>query len=84
MKDTGTRTIHERLAAARARLDLLELERSRSGDPLLGRAVEQRIVWRELLDLELQDVDEQIERICTAAQDICSATPDKSKIGHAK
>jgi hypothetical protein len=26
-----------------------------------------RILWRELLDLELQDIDEQVSRICRAA-----------------
>jgi hypothetical protein len=31
--------------------------------------VEQRIIWRELLELELQDADEQIERISGAASE---------------
>jgi hypothetical protein len=31
--------------------------------PLFGKVVEVRVVWRELLELELHDVDEQIERI---------------------
>jgi hypothetical protein len=29
----------------------------------IGKLIEQRVIWRELLDLELQEVDEQIERI---------------------
>lgn len=67
--------IHERLAEARDRLEHLDRERSWSGNPLLGKAVEQRIVWRELLDLELQDFDEQIERICGAARNIAGCRP---------
>ncbi|HZT32277.1 MAG TPA: hypothetical protein VFA33_20485 [Bryobacteraceae bacterium] len=70
MQKVRVPTIYERLAEGRARLQRLDLERSLSGDPLFGKAIEQRIVWRELLDLELQDFDEQIERICAATQDI--------------
>jgi len=77
MKNGGTVSIHERLAEARTRLDRLDRERSCSGNPLLGKAVELRIVWRELLDLELQDIDEQIERICGAVHNTsgCQASP---------
>jgi hypothetical protein len=36
-------------------------------------------VWRELLDLELQDIDDQIERICETAQNAsgCRRTPSR-------
>ncbi len=70
MKNIRISTTYERLGEARVRLECLDLERSLSGDPLLGKSIEQRIVWRELLDLELQDVDEQIERICAEAQNL--------------
>ena len=62
VKQTALRTVHERLREARAQLERLDRERSFSGDPYLGKAIEQRLVWRELLDLELQNMDEQIER----------------------
>ena len=73
----GTSSLHERLAEARIRLERLDRERSWSGNPLLGKAVEHRLVWRELLDLELQDIDQQMDRICGAAQNIsgCREAP---------
>jgi len=57
---------HERLARAFSRLEDMQLVRIEWEDPLLGKSDEERIIWRELLDLELQDVDEQIERISAA------------------
>ncbi len=36
--------------------------RNHRQDPLFERAAEERIIWRELLELELQHVDEQIGR----------------------
>jgi hypothetical protein len=39
---------------------LLRLHRE---DPLFGKAVENRIVWRELLELELQSIDEHRDKI---------------------
>lgn len=85
MQNVRVPTIHERLAEARLRLERLDLERLLSGDPLLDKAGEQRIVWRELLDLELQDFDEQVERICAATQNIAeyaagSAAPIRSEL----
>ena len=53
----------ERLAEAVTYLERLDLERIFHGDPNLGKPIEERIIWRELLDLELQDFDEQIERL---------------------
>ena len=81
VKNTACPTIRERLAEARGRLERLDRERSFCGDPQLGKAVEQRIVWRELLDLELQDIDEQIERICEATRNMsgCRRTPALQK-----
>lgn len=48
---------------------LEEIQRDRVGcrDALLNKLVEERIIWRELIDLELQEVDDQIERISDAA-----------------
>jgi hypothetical protein len=54
---------HERLARAFSRLEDMRLVRNEWDDPSLGKFAEERIIWRELLDLELHDVDEQIERI---------------------
>lgn len=48
-----------RLAEEKARLDNLEEERQRRRNSAYGKVTEERIVWAELLDLELQDVDEQ-------------------------
>jgi len=38
-------------------------------DPSFHKAAEDEIVWGELLDLELQDFDEQLNRICQTAGD---------------
>lgn len=54
---------HQRLARACAWLEQLEWQRGAERHPSLGKLLEQRIIWRELLDLELQDLDDQIERV---------------------
>jgi len=54
--------IAKRLAEEFAMLQELEFEREDRGDPWYGKATEERIIWRELFDLELQEVDEQIGR----------------------
>ena len=59
----------KRLAEGFARLEKIERQRAQGHNSILSRFVEQRIIWRELLRLELQDIeeaDEQIERICSA------------------
>lgn len=53
----------ERLIRGFFCLQNIQLVRNHRQDPHFGKAVEERIVWRELLELELQDVDEQIERV---------------------
>lgn len=58
----------QRLVEEYAMLSRLEVERVERGEPNFGKAIEERILWRELLELELQDVDEQIERIAGAAE----------------
>jgi hypothetical protein len=70
MKNIPNSKVHDRLIAARASLEKLDRQRALSGDPHFGKAAEQSIVWRELFDLELQDFDEQIERICAAARNL--------------
>ena len=56
----------QRLAQAFCRLQNIELVRNYRQDPLFEKCAEERIIWRELLELELQHVDEQIERIPAA------------------
>ncbi len=58
---------HERLKRAFNRLQGIQLVRNHRQDRFFGKSAEERIIWRELLDLELQDVDEQIERLSAAA-----------------
>lgn len=62
-------TTWQRLAEEKVRLEHLDAERTYRGDSGFGKATEDRIVWGELLDLELQDIDEQVSRICQAAGD---------------
>ena len=57
----------KRLKEAAACLEKLEAQRARGYDPLLGKWLEQRVIWRELLELELQEIDEQLERIAAVA-----------------
>lgn len=56
----------QRLVRGFSRLQDIQLVRNHRQDPHFGKAVEERIIWRELIELELQDVDEQIERISGA------------------
>jgi len=51
------------VAKAAACLERLDEKRVVLGDPNLGKSVEERIIWCELLDPELQEFDEQIERL---------------------
>lgn len=76
MKDARTFSLHQRLAEAAASLERLHHERASAGDPILGMATEKRIIWRELLDLELQDFDEQNERLLSVAQHLLADTGD--------
>ncbi|MBL8209643.1 MAG: hypothetical protein JNK87_02975 [Bryobacterales bacterium] len=48
-------------------LEKLELLRDFSGDADLGAAEEQDVIQREILDLELSEVDSEIQRICDLA-----------------
>jgi hypothetical protein len=59
--------VRKRLAKGKAALEHLEAERDRRGDPRFGQTTEDRIVWNELIELELQEIDEQVSRISRAA-----------------
>ena len=68
-------TIWQRLAEEKACLEHLDAERECRGDSAFGKSTEDRIVWGELLELELQDIDEQVNRICQAAGEIRGRHP---------
>ena len=59
-------TARQRLAEAVARLERLDAERERRSDSRFGRTTESRIIWGELIELELQEIDEQVSRICNS------------------
>ena len=58
----------ERLLKAKECLDYLEVEREHRDDRAFGSLVEQQMIWRELLELELQDAEERITLMCDAAE----------------
>jgi hypothetical protein len=64
----------ERLALAAAFLERLDEERFSCGDPTQGKAVEERIVSRELLDLELQEFDAEVERLLAVTENLLAGT----------
>ena len=64
MHQAAPNPVRRRLAQGKAGLDHLDAMRQRPGATGFGTATEDRIVWGELLDLELQDIDEQVSRIC--------------------
>jgi hypothetical protein len=53
----------KRLADRKARLDQLIQERKRRGESDFGKTTELNIVWSELLELELQEIDERSGRL---------------------
>lgn len=57
----------ERLALAVAFLQRLSVEPLSCADPSFCKALEERIVHRELLDFELQAFDEETERLSEVA-----------------
>jgi hypothetical protein len=72
--------IRQRLSDEQARLEHLDAERERRGDSGFGKAAEDRIVWGELLELELQDLDEHVRRICSVGQrSRASNTPQRKE-----
>ena len=81
MKSARGSQLQERLAKAMAYLERLDAERISHGDPNLGRSIEERIIWRELLDLELQAFDEEIERLSEVAH---SVVPNVGTVAHGR
>ena len=75
MKNVPSSRVHDRITLALASLERIYRERAVSGDPHLGKVLEDRIVWRELFDLELQGLDEQIEQICESARSLSAGLP---------
>ena len=61
------RPIHKRLTVACDLLEKLDLQRAHRGDSKYGKSTEERIVWRELLDLELQEADQRMLEIAEEA-----------------
>jgi hypothetical protein len=59
-RESAPVAIGQRLAEENARIESLEAERERLHDSRFAKTIEQRIIWSELLELELQDIDEQI------------------------
>ena len=80
MKNARRSLLHERLAKAAACLECFDEERAACGHPNLGKSMEERIIWRELLDLELQEFDEQIERLSEVAH---PPVPDVGRVTYA-
>lgn len=64
---TGGCSIHERLARSMSQLHTIQLVRDQWQDSIFGTSIEDCIVWRELVELELHEIDEQVERILAAA-----------------
>ena len=56
-----------RLAESMARMERLDAERERRGDSRYGKTIENGIIWSELIELEMQEIDEQVSRICSSA-----------------
>lgn len=54
---------YQRLAEEKACLDHLAAEREYRRDAGYGKTTEHRVIWTELLELELQMIDEQVNRI---------------------
>jgi hypothetical protein len=79
LKKCGVSAIRHRLAEDKAILEYLDAERERRREPSFGKTTEERVVWGELLKLELQDLDEQLSRICDAAGGATSRNPRGSK-----
>ncbi len=81
MKNAQAFRLPERLAKAVAYLERLDVERISHGDPHLGKPIEERIIWRELLDLELQEFDEEIERRSEAAHSLVADVGTATQAG---
>lgn len=63
MANDGNSEAGRRLAGAVVLLEDIEMLRDYQHDALYGKNLEERLIWSELLELELQEVDEQMERL---------------------
>jgi hypothetical protein len=68
MESAETTLAKDRLSAAKDCLEYLESERGERNDCEFGRQIEQKIISRELLELELQEAEERITTMCDAAE----------------
>jgi len=68
MTGSGAAPVQGRLTEAKASLDYLDAERLRRADPDFGRRLEDKVIWRELLELKLEDAEDRISRMCDAAE----------------
>ena len=73
MQPAAKLTARERLAEEYLTLLSLERDRKVEQNPHLGQVIEQGIIQRELLELELQDLDDQLERIRRVSADVIKA-----------
>lgn len=55
--------IQRRLAEAVQVVEAVDRQRARGERPFFAAIRANRLIWRELLELELQDIDEQLEQI---------------------
>lgn len=79
MKYTASPNVRDRLRAACAALERIEQARYLSDDPHLGRSLENRLIRRELFDLELQELDEQFVRVCEFAGTLSASLPPSER-----
>lgn len=68
-KPNPSEPVRKRLAEGNAELEYLDAERELRADPGFGRTTEDRIIWSELIELELQEIDELESRICDGADE---------------
>jgi hypothetical protein len=67
--------IHERLEVGRACLERIDRERKFRSNRNFGKALEDRIMRRELFDLELQELDERVERLSEVVRTLSKGLP---------
>jgi hypothetical protein len=67
MKPVPRPDIRRRLAEAVVCLERLEAERERRGDSRFEKTAEERIVWSELIEMEMQEIDEHLSRSRSSA-----------------
>ena len=66
--------IRDRLVDEMAVLQRLDAERESRRDSRIGKNTEDRIVWGELIELELQELDEQVGRRILGAAGLSNPT----------